>query len=512
MRRWAWIVGLLLLASACGGGGPGGRDAAGGLVVASADGIATLAIEPGSLPEGVTPEDLAVEAAFIESDDPAMPVVVVQLLPDGLVLEQPAALTVALPDASSAALIAIHVSRGSVEFLAGELASSGEQLDFTTEVAHFSQLVIVDFREAGFDPTLALNPKQVIQGESQSASATVSLGGTPVGAWVPFPTDPSGTARLVRFSAPIGQIDVASASVRWEELWDPSVRHIRGTQTDNRLDFDPVPARCTWPNESSVSLRATTKFIVEVLSVGEPVATAMLDFAERVSPEAGLPLATSDEPGPLLGVAPGRVVVMEVYVFVDEPTSCVDDLDAIAGSPEFSDCPIGYQLDIIGRLLSGKDGEQSELIAETPEAEGSNVACTKYNKRNPHVFALIVEGDGESLSTADNTSYQVRFVVNNEWPVNEYYDDTGFEVLVEWNRLAKQWVGVVRDQQGTRVGNDADVTIEWLDSSTLQVVVDVPGLDVEVTEMRTELNVYGTDDNDVFQFSNFDVAIWHKES
>ena len=205
--------------------------------------------------------------------------------------------------------------------------------------------------------------------------------------------------------------------------------------------------------------------------------------------------------------APGYLLILGRFLV----SGGAEDLDAIAGSPQFFECPIGYQLDIIGRLLSGKDGEQSELIAETPEAEGSNVACTKYNKRNPHVFALIVEGDGESLSTADNTSYQVRYVVNNEWPLNEYYDDTGFEVLVEWNRLAKHWVGVVRDQQGNRLSNDADVTIEWLDSSTLQVVVDVPGLDVEVTEMRTELNVYVTDDNNVRQYDHFDVAIWHKE-
>ncbi len=220
--------------------------------------------------------------------------------------------------------------------------------------------------------------------------------------------------------------------------------------------------------------------------------------------------ATTQETDPL--ATDGAESVAEPDTPLSPNTTVSEDLDAIAGSPQFFDCPIGYQLDIIRRLLSGKDGEQSEHIAETPEAKGSNLACTKYNKRNPHVFALIVEGDGESLSTADNTSYQVRFVVNNEWPLNEYYDDTGFEVLVEWNSLAKQWVGVVRDQQGTRVGNDADVTIEWLDSSTLQVEVDVPGLDVEVTEMRTELNVYVTDDNDVRQYDNFDVAIWHKES
>jgi len=327
VRRWAWAVGLLLLASACGGGGSDGSDAASGLVVASADGIATLAIEPGSLPEGVTPEDLTVEAAFIESDDPAMPVVVVQLLPDGLVLEQPAALAVALPDVSSGGLVAIHVSGSGLEFLAGEISLSGERLVFTTEVAHFSVLELLDFREAGFDAWMSLRPKQVTQGESQAADAGVTFTPKPVGAWVPFPSDPSGTVRLVRFSEATPSPQSVDGRVQWGELWDPPRHNLDRWDIGFREYLLPeggVASRCTWPNESLVSLRVSVSVFIEVLSVGEPVATAMLDFAEVLSPESD-PLATSEEIGPLLGVAPGNVVEMEVYISVDEPTSCVSE-------------------------------------------------------------------------------------------------------------------------------------------------------------------------------------------
>ena len=55
-------------------------------LVASADGLATLLLAPASLPEGVSPDDIQLEVRVIDSDDPAMPIVVVQLLPDGLVL------------------------------------------------------------------------------------------------------------------------------------------------------------------------------------------------------------------------------------------------------------------------------------------------------------------------------------------------------------------------------------------------------------------------------------------
>jgi hypothetical protein len=144
--------------------------------------------------------------------------------------------------------------------------------------------------------------------------------------------------------------------------------------------------------------------------------------------------------------------------------------------------------------------------SNTPIDGGFDLVCVGH-KPGSHVFTMIVDGDGESLSKADYTSYQVFFVVNNKWPENEFYDDTGFMVLVQWNHLAKQYAGRVSDSGFTPI-KDASIDIEWLDVSTLQVVVDLPGDEVDVTETRTEVVVYITDANDNYVYDSFDVAIW----
>ena len=126
---------------------------------------------------------------------------------------------------------------------------------------------------------------------------------------------------------------------------------------------------------------------------------------------------------------------------------------------------------------------------------------------------MIVEGDGESLSKEDYTSYQVKFIVNNDWSNNVYYDDTGFSVLVQWNHLAKEygWQVVNADQFNPQSIEGATVDIEWLDESTLDVVVELPGDQIEVSEMRIELDVYITDANDNYVYDHRDVAIWTAE-
>lgn len=172
----------------------------------------------------------------------------------------------------------------------------------------------------------------------------------------------------------------------------------------------------------------------------------------------------------------------------------------------YFDCPEGFQLDLIGRLLSGKEGEQREPDAETEMDQAGNNTCNRYRVHS-HEFTMIVEGDGESLSKEDHTSYQVFFIVNNEWPDNEFYDDTGFMVLVQWNHLAKQYTGRVTDSGFTPI-KDASIDIEWLDVSTIQVIVDLPGDEVEVTEVRTEVVVYISDANDNYVYDSRDIAIW----
>ena len=54
--------------------------------------------------------------------------------------------------------------------------------------------------------------------------------------------------------------------------------------------------------------------------------------------------------------------------------------------------------------------------------------------------------------------------------------------------------------------------MRWLDESTLQVIVGFPGDEVEVSEMRTELDVYISDADDNHVYDHRDVAIWTAES
>lgn len=235
---------------------------------------------------------------------------------------------------------------------------------------------------------------------------------------------------------------------------------------------------------------------------------AWLSRGSEHEPPPAAQAASTEEPEPLSAVVPDESGAEDS----DSNSSAQDEqaeLAVIAGSPEFFDCPPLFQLDVIRRLLSGEEGETSEADSDTLIAQASNPACVGYWVGS-HVFSLIVEGDGEALSMADNTSYQVSFVVNNRWPENEFYDDTGFTVRVQWQSQAQAFAGQVlsADQFNPQPVEGATTDIEWLDQSTLQVIVELPGDQVDVTEVRAELAVYITDDDGGFVYERYDVAIW----
>lgn len=188
-------------------------------------------------------------------------------------------------------------------------------------------------------------------------------------------------------------------------------------------------------------------------------------------------------------------------------------IDTSEALTAYFECPEGFQMDVTGRWMSGRDGEQREPDTETEIDRGGNSICNRWRVHS-HEFTMIVEGDGEALSMADNTSYQVTFIVNNKWPENEFYDDTGFLVRVQWQRQAQAFAGQVlnADQFNPQPIDGATIDIEWLDQSTLQVIVDIPGNQVDVTEVRTEVNVYITDEDGGFVYERSDVAIWNAET
>jgi hypothetical protein len=170
-------------------------------------------------------------------------------------------------------------------------------------------------------------------------------------------------------------------------------------------------------------------------------------------------------------------------------------------------CPLGLVADAVDDPTT-KTGAGDG--ANAPISDGFDVLCIGHDEGS-HVFTMMVEGDGESLSKEEHTSYQVSFIVNNEWPNNVYYDDSGFAVHVSWQHLAQAYAWQVFDSDRSLVSG-VSVGIEWLDESTLQVIVDLPGDQVEVTEMRTELDLYISDADDNYVYDHRDVAIWTAQS
>lgn len=263
--------------------------------------------------------------------------------------------------------------------------------------------------------------------------------------------------------------------------------------------------------ESGRSLTDAWKKLLAGIVVVTSVAGGCAFYNHRVvrSSTEPAPAAESLELQEMTGPEVGAVELADEF---DDVRSAVerDDLEAVIGSPVFLKCPPGFQQDVLGKYLSGDDEATQEEPAATADDKAANTICGRFDYRS-YVFTMIVEGDGETLSTQPNTFYEVSFVVNNEWPDNYFYDDTGFLVFATWNHLAEQWAVTVSDSLFSRI-TDFGAEVQWLDQSTLEVHITIPGHDVVVNEVRTELHVFAGDDAGKVIYSRRDIADWHADS
>ena len=330
MRRWTWpfVVGLLI--SACGGDSaePTSTD-----IVASGDVSATLSLAPGSLPEGVSSDDVQVAVLVDETAEPGAPVMAVQLLPDGLVLAEPATLTIPLPEALQGGFMAIHTSGDSIEFLDGDILPQDDGvISFETSVGHFS---VVSFYDDSFvDVSLSLAPEQVSVGQKQNADALITYATDPVSLWLRFSSDPKGTVRLVKFSPPRWPSSEENKRFIWglptgRGFWDPTEKKdeflerdqrtlARGTdQIGGTLFFGSV-SRCLKPNSLPHYFSSKVSFELALLSRGEPVAQEFIEFAQGLSGSTAPPLPPIVRDGSveLLGLSPGDT--FEAVQFVSD--------------------------------------------------------------------------------------------------------------------------------------------------------------------------------------------------
>jgi hypothetical protein len=197
----------------------------------------------------------------------------------------------------------------------------------------------------------------------------------------------------------------------------------------------------------------------------------------------------------------------------------IDDLECTAGSDcdledveelieVLTNCPDEMQVDDARYVDSTGDASADERQANTA---ATDIECTGYSS-GPHTFTMIVVGDGETMAHAETTRwYNPRFIINEIEPsTRQFIDGMGFYVDVGFEPDGSSDAQVL-DTSFQRI-DDATAEVEWLDESTLVIIVDIPGSEITVSLIRIELGAR-TQDADGIETGTFgDLAIWELES
>jgi hypothetical protein len=286
---------------------------------------------PGSLPEGVSSDDIQVAVLVDETAEPGAPVMAVQLVPDGLVLAEPATLTISLPERLQGGFMAIHRSGDSIEFLDGDIIPRDDGvISFETSVQHFSHLTFHDLGEALFVTSLLVSPEQVTVDQEHVAIATITANVVPVPIWLPFESDPDGTFRLLEFSAPQPPIHfedpeiVHGASVL---EWEPHRSLVDVTETLAGIGIwksdEDASSTCLIPNSSPTTFLSDVHATVTLLDRGTAEERDFLGFAARLLTGENVE-RTLDAIGPveLLQASVGDVFDVTMFLVFSAPSRC----------------------------------------------------------------------------------------------------------------------------------------------------------------------------------------------
>lgn len=118
--------------------------------VESDDGLVSLSIPAGALPEGVSASEISIEPIALDGFEASEGVEVMaayKLLPDGLRLSTPATLSLRIGDLSGGVFLFWHLSEDSEDLLAATRGALEDEL--TVEIEHFSEVVALDVRLIG---------------------------------------------------------------------------------------------------------------------------------------------------------------------------------------------------------------------------------------------------------------------------------------------------------------------------------------------------------------------------
>ena len=332
-------LGLAVVLAACGGGddpaettGPSATSApetgapAGEMVVESSDGLATLTLADGSLPDGVSIDDISLDVAFDDSPEEGEPFAAVALAPDGLVLGGSAELAVTMPEPFEGTLMTIHQSGDLIEFMPSDVASVDGEDVITTNVDHFS--VMQFYKDTGvLKSTFTLSSSDVVVGETTTGGVAVTPSEAPFSFWLTFPSDGDGRARLIQLSAPREPTAIEVSTLFWDESssqnWRPSTAPVALTAVASGWE-GTGSSTCVDGSRGRHKFGARVQATVAVVSVSEPQSRSMINILrlDGSGPTGTIPQA-DDSFIPLLDVDSGEEVVA-IFTTVSRPRfTCV---------------------------------------------------------------------------------------------------------------------------------------------------------------------------------------------
>ncbi len=231
---WLSILGFAVVMAACGGG----AAEESGFTVESPDGLATLVIPEGSLPEDVSIDDIRIARTDVSSDEAGAPVSAVMLTPSGLSLSEAATLQVEIPDTLEQILV-VHSSADGFEFLDATVEPTGDKLIAAIELSDFSFVNIYDADL--FTVTSTATPSSASEGETQSVAVEMTIPDPILPIWVQLGNRDTPMYQLFEFGVEgINSTYLYPPSVRWTDPGRVSFADLSDGWAPNDVDAQLV--------------------------------------------------------------------------------------------------------------------------------------------------------------------------------------------------------------------------------------------------------------------------------
>jgi hypothetical protein len=405
-------LGLLLILAACGGadGGNGDLnadtavgDTAVSATVSSPDGKAVLTLSAGSLPDGVTADNLQIDWAEGISDEPGAPVVAVRLAPDGLVLNEGASLRIELPDSVGDDLMVAHVTAGGFSFIGGSIEEADGIRFFTTSVDHFSTVVISDV--PGVTTLIArASPDTVTVDQTQQVTAEVWFEPIPITVLIPTGHGIEQT-RLYTFDnvRPLGNPSLHKGIISWRGTqWEPNWRRPVVTVDDVIVTFAGSSV-CRAVNSIDPDFWFSVEVEMELATEGSVIDEPLFQFSRALGLEYTRSYDSRDVP---VSAAVGDTFEARVMVNGTVASECVKSgtSDTTAGSESPSTTE--------GPERSVLSDDHKDCVIDNIEDNGGGVYIVTFvgdcqaASSGYHDFRVRIETTDEEWRTSSDSGHR----------------------------------------------------------------------------------------------------------